>query len=92
MHGITIRAAAGQNPILDGSAATAYADLQVVGAQGVLIQGLTINRGDTGIDIWQPSASVPTSVTIDHCTLTNQTASALIPYPASAGILCGKWR
>jgi parallel beta-helix repeat protein len=76
LHGITIRAAAGQSPVLDGSSASAYADLQVVGAQGVLIQGLTINGGETGIDIWQPSTSVPTSVTIDHCTLTNQAASS----------------
>jgi subtilisin family serine protease len=79
LHGITIRAAAGQSPILDGSAAYAngdYANLQVVGAQGVLIQGLTINGGDIGIDIYQPMASVPTSVTIDHCTLTNQAASS----------------
>ena len=81
LHGITIRAAAGQSPVLDGSAASAYADLQVVGAQGVLIQGLTINGGETGVDIWQPSTSVPTSVTIDHCTLTNQAASS-----TSAGV------
>jgi parallel beta-helix repeat protein len=41
----------------------------------VLLQGLTINGGQTGVDILQPSSSVPLSVTIDHCTITNMTAS-----------------
>jgi hypothetical protein len=77
LHGITIRAAAGQTPVLDGttSGANAYADLQIVGLQNVLLQGLTINGGETGVDIWQPSPSVPLSVTIDHCNITNQRSS-----------------
>jgi parallel beta-helix repeat protein len=74
LHGITIRAAAGQTPVLDGRSTTATADLQIVGLRNVLIQGLTINGGAQGIDILQPSTSLPTSVTIDHCSLTNQTA------------------
>jgi len=75
LHGITIRAAAGQTPVLDGASTNAFADLQVVGLKGVLFQGLTINGGETGIDLLQPSASVPLSVTVDHCNLTNQNAS-----------------
>jgi len=76
LHGITIRAAAGQTPVLDGTTTTASADLQIVGLRNVLIQGFTINGGDIGIDILQPSTSIPTSVTIDHCNLTNQAAGA----------------
>jgi minor extracellular serine protease Vpr len=75
LHGITIRAAAGQAPILDGTSANAFADLQVVGLKDVLFQGLTINGGETGIDLIQPSSSIPLSVTIDHCNLTNQNSS-----------------
>jgi hypothetical protein len=81
LHGITIRAAAGQTPIIDGTGTTAFADLQIVGLQGVLIQGLTINGGDVGIVILQPSTSIPASVTIDNCSLTNQAAGSY-----SAGI------
>jgi hypothetical protein len=72
LHGVTIRAAAGQTPTLDGSNASAYADIQVVGVRGVLIQGLTINSGNIGVDVYQGGTSEPTSVTIDHCTLSNQ--------------------
>ncbi len=75
LHGITIRAARGQNPVLDGSTSAALADLQIIGVQNVLLQGLTINGGETGVDILQPSSSVPLSVTIDHCTIANQAAS-----------------
>ena len=76
LHGITIRAAHGQTPVLDGSTSAALANLQIIGVQNVLLQGLTINGGETGIDILQPSASMPLSVTIDHCTVINATASA----------------
>ncbi len=75
LHGLTIRAAAGQTPILDGTTSAATADLQVVGLQNVLLQGLTVNGGQTGIDILEPSPSVPLSVTIDHCNITNMNAS-----------------
>ncbi len=75
LHGITIRAAAGQTPIIDGSSAGAFADLQIVGLRNVLLQGLTINGGETGVDLIQPSTSIPLSVTIDHCTITNQADS-----------------
>ena len=75
LHGITIRAAAGQTPVLDGTSTTSLADIQVVGLQNVLLQGLTINGGETGVDILQPSSSLPLSVTIDHCSITNQAAS-----------------
>jgi len=74
LHGITIRAAAGQTPVLDGTTTAATADLRIVGLRDVLIQGFTINGGEIGIDILQPSTSIPASVTIDHCNLTNQAA------------------
>lgn len=79
LHGITVRAAAGQTPVVDGSALTGtYSnppppDIQVVGLQNVLLQGLTINGGYTGIEITQPSSSTPTSITIDHCIVANNT-------------------
>ena len=75
LHQITIRAASGQTPVLDGTATTAYANLMVIGVRGVLIQGLTILGGETGIDLLQPSADSPAGVTIDHCLITNQRAS-----------------
>jgi minor extracellular serine protease Vpr len=75
LHGITIRAAAGQTPMIDGSSAGAFADLQIVGLRNVLLQGLTITGGETGVDLIQPSTSIPLSVTIDHCTITNQSDS-----------------
>jgi minor extracellular serine protease Vpr len=77
LHRITIRAAVGQTPTIDGSALTGTSSsppppvIQVVGLQGVLIQGLTINGGYTGIDLLQPSTAVPLSVSLDHCTVTN---------------------
>ncbi len=76
LHGLTIRAAAGNTPVLDGTGSSAFADLAIIGLRDVLIQGLTIEGGETGVDVWQPSPSVPTSVTIDHCMLINQTASS----------------
>lgn len=75
LHGITIRAAAGQTPILDGSTTSALADIQIVGLRNVLIQGLTINGGETGINPLQPSTTVPLVVTVDHCNIINQNAS-----------------
>jgi minor extracellular serine protease Vpr len=75
LHGITIRAAQGQTPVLDGTTTAAFANLEIVGVQNVLLQGLTINGGETGIDLLQPSPSVPLSVTIDHCSIINQNAS-----------------
>jgi minor extracellular serine protease Vpr len=85
LHGITIRAAAGQNPVIDGSGLTSSsspANVQVVGLQNVLIQGLTINGGYTGLDLYQPSKTLPLSVTVDHCTISNSTGDL-----GSAGIL-----
>jgi len=74
LHRITIRAAAGQTPVLDGSASTAFANLMVIGVRGVLLQGLTIQGGETGVDLLQPSADSPAEVTIDHCIISGQTA------------------
>lgn len=75
LHGITIRAAAGQTPVIDGGSANAIASIQVVGLHGVLFQGLTISGGETGLDLLQPSLSLPLSVSVDHCNIINQAAS-----------------
>ena len=84
LHGITIRAAQGQTPVIDGSNTSALANLQITGLRKVLIQGLTIAGGQTGIDILQPSPSVPVSVTIDHCEISGMAASS-----SAAGVYVG---
>ena len=84
LHGVTIRAAAGQTPVIDGSGliASSPAVFQVVGLQNVLIQGLTINNGYTGVELIQPSTTLPLSVTIDQSTISNNVGDT-----GSAGIL-----
>ena len=69
LHGITIRAASGQTPILDGASAAAPAALEIVGLRNVLLQGLTIRGGATGIFLTRPSMSQPVSITLDHCVI-----------------------
>lgn len=75
LHGITIRAASGQTPVIDGSSADAYACIQVIGLRGVTFQRLTIRGGETGLDLLQPSLSAPLSVSIDHCNIIDQSTS-----------------
>jgi minor extracellular serine protease Vpr len=87
LHGATVRAAAGQTPVIDGSALAASgspAVFQVVGLQNVLIQGLTINSGYTGMELIQPSTALPLSVTVDHSTISNNVGDL-----QSSGILIG---
>jgi parallel beta-helix repeat protein len=76
LSGITIRAAAGQTPTLDGSNLTDgfTPDIMVVGLQNVQIQGLTITGGWLGIWFFQPSTALPLSATVDHCTISNISA------------------
>ncbi len=77
LHGVTIRAAAGQSPIIDGAnfrGSGSPANILVVGLQNVLLQGLNIKDGYTGIELYQPSTAMPLSVTIDRCTVSNSTA------------------
>jgi minor extracellular serine protease Vpr len=78
LHGVTIRAAAGQTPVLDGTDSSAYANISVIGLEHVLIQGLTVNNGYWGIELWQPSTTVPLSATVDRCTLSNNTEGIFI--------------
>lgn len=69
LHGLTIRAASGQAPVIQ---ATDYSTgIRIVGLKNVRLQGLHINGGYTGLDLWQPSSSIPLSVTIDRCTVSN---------------------
>jgi parallel beta-helix repeat protein len=80
LNGITIRAAAGKTPTIDGSQLTdgVTPDILVVGLQNVQIQGLSISGGSTGIWFVQPSTALPLSATVDHCTISNITAG---PFP-----------
>ncbi|HYK88717.1 MAG TPA: S8 family serine peptidase [Acidobacteriota bacterium] len=78
LHGIIIRAAAGQTPTLDGSnnVASGISNILIAGVRNVLIQGLTISGGTTGVELYQPSPSIPSSVTIDQCTIANTTGGS----------------
>ncbi|MBZ5499942.1 MAG: right-handed parallel beta-helix repeat-containing protein [Acidobacteriia bacterium] len=80
LHGVTIRAAAGKNPVLKGSGATA--GLRVLGLQNLLLQGITLQEGDVGIWVTQLSASSLSSVTIDHCTISN-----MADFSSSSGVV-----
>jgi hypothetical protein len=73
LHGVVIRAAATQAPVIDGSNlnSSGGSAITVVGLQNVLLKGLTISGGYTGIDLYQPSKSVPLSVTIDQSIISN---------------------
>lgn len=75
LHGLSLRAAAGAKPVVE--AASLAKGISVVGLRDVLIQGLTIRGGYTGIDLYQPSPSVPLSVTIDQCTITEASGDDL---------------
>jgi minor extracellular serine protease Vpr len=78
LHGITIRAASGQSPVIDGSAlgAGSPANIQIIGLKDVLLQGLTVDGGYTGVQLYQPAASVPLSATIDQSTISNSSGDS----------------
>jgi hypothetical protein len=67
LHGLTIRAAAGKTPLIQTSSPTSV--IRVIGLKNVLLQGLQIQGGYTGVQLWQPSAAIPLSATIDQCTI-----------------------
>jgi len=69
LNGITIRAAPGQSPTLDGTGLDDQADILVVGLQNVLLQGLKITGGSMGVRLLQSSLDFPLSATIDHCNI-----------------------
>jgi minor extracellular serine protease Vpr len=88
LQGITIRARQGKQPVLDGTRAS-LAPVQIVGLRAVLLEGLTIHGGPAAAFIWQPNWALPTSVTIDHCTITNAAGSgtsAVAIYSAGATV------
>ncbi len=94
LHGITIQAAAGQTPVLDGTSnlgsADYPADIDVVGLQNVLLKGLTINGGYVGIELLEPATTLPLSVTIDQTTISNSNgtydANGIWPEPVGVWI------
>ncbi len=69
LHGLTIRAAAGKSPVIEASDLST--GIRIIGLKDVLIQGVQIKGGYTGIELYQPSPTVPLSVTIDQCTITD---------------------
>ncbi len=77
LHNITIRAAAGQTPTLTmGGENADYMGITILGLRNVLLQGLKISGVGTSIWALQPSQSLPTSVTLDHCTLISDTLAS----------------
>ncbi len=79
LDGLTIRAAPGQSPTLDGSAAlNSQADIQVIGLRKILIQGITVKGGLIGFLLSHPSTSVPLDVTIDHCTISGYAGAGIL--------------
>ncbi len=84
LDGITIRAAQGQTPVLDGSSSS-DAVVRILGSRDVLLQGLTIRGAPVGVLISQPSTGVPTSVTVDQCTVSESTDSTSAAIFAESG-------
>ncbi len=79
LDGITIRAATGQTPVLDGSTSIGtIAAVQILGLTNVLLQGLTVKGGTIGIMLSHPSASVPLSVTVDRCVLADNSGTGIL--------------
>jgi hypothetical protein len=79
LHGLVIRAAAGQSPTIDGSGLVNSPTILVVGVKNVLLQGVTIKGGKgiaTAVQLVQPSTSLPLSATIDRCNILNSNISA----------------
>ena len=75
LHGLVIRAAEGQTPIVDGTDLGYQPNIQVIAAKNVLFQGLTVSGGSLGIYTFQPSALSPLTATIDQCVIKNQEQS-----------------
>jgi hypothetical protein len=81
LHGLTIRAAPGQAPTLDGSTVfNAPGNIRISGLRNVLIQGVKINGGITGILLMQASTSVPLSVTFDHCVIDATSGAGIVAF------------
>jgi hypothetical protein len=79
LHGLTIRAAAGKTPIL--SVPSSATGIMIVGLKNVLLQGLKIQGGVTGVELWQSSTKSPLSATIDRCSITDSVGGT-----AAAGV------
>jgi minor extracellular serine protease Vpr len=77
LHGVVVRAAAGQTPIIDGTDLGYQPNIQVIAAKNVLLQGLTVSGGSLGIYTYQPSTLSPVTATIDQCVVRDQDESSL---------------
>ncbi len=84
LDGITIRAAQGQAPVLQGSSSQ-DAVVRILGSRNVLLQGLIIKGAPTGVLITQPSTSIPASANIDRCTVSDSTDSSSGGIDAESG-------
>jgi len=77
LHGVVLRAAPGQTPVIDGTDLGYQPNIQVIAAKNVLFQGLTVSGGSLGIYTYQPSSLSPVTATIDQCVVKNQRGSSL---------------
>jgi minor extracellular serine protease Vpr len=76
LHGLVIRADAGQTPVIDGTDLGSQPNIQVIAAKNVLFQGLTVSGGSWGIYTYQPSVLSPLIATIDQCVVKDQNESS----------------
>jgi hypothetical protein len=78
LNGITIRAAEGKSPVLDGAEAYSWANVEVRGLENILLQGLKIEGAEIGVMLSQPSQKWPSSVAIDQCTVLGSERGILV--------------
>ncbi|NWG13691.1 MAG: right-handed parallel beta-helix repeat-containing protein, partial [Acidobacteria bacterium] len=74
LQGLTIRARNGRSPAIVAPSAAAP-NIRIIGLRNVLIQGLHISGGESGIDLEQPAGSQTLSAAIDRCLVINTAAS-----------------
>ena len=84
LEGITIRAAPGEMPTIDGGSASDAANIEIIGIRNVLLQGIRSSGGADGV--WLTSMTgFPASVTIDSSIIENAAGG-----DADAGVKAGQ--
>ncbi|MBM3788989.1 MAG: hypothetical protein FJW35_01410, partial [Acidobacteria bacterium] len=71
LDGITIRAAAGRSPVIDGTAFTDVPNIRIVALENVLLQGLSLVGGRSAVSLDRYASSRPASLTVDRCVISN---------------------
>ncbi len=87
LHGLVIRAAPGTTPVIAPLSTSADFNLSVVGLQNVLLQGLKFSGGAVGLYAYEASATKPLSLTVDHCTFSDNSGTAATAIFAEGGQL-----